>query len=198
MRNWFKSNWLLSCVILAVLFLGTWEWLRPNMKDHTTTDTFQLEKSAIDETLETSNPEPSKKFVDVKGEVENPDIYQISGEERVKDMIVLAGGFTDHADTSGVNLAQKVFDEMVIIVPKQGETLNETSSSASSSSSLLRINQATKEEIETLPGIGAVKAEAIIQHREAYGFFQSINELESITGIGKKTVEKLEPYIRVP
>ncbi|MFB1050750.1 helix-hairpin-helix domain-containing protein [Paraliobacillus sp. JSM ZJ581] len=201
MKNWFKHNWLLSCIIVLALILGAWEWIGSDKIDRTTSE-LDVKHAAIDETDEASkqdNAESNKLFVDVKGEVKTPDIYQVSGTERVKDVILLAGGFTKEADTGGVNLAQKVFDEMVIIVPQKGEDLKQTSSSTSSeSSSLLRINQATKEEIETLPGIGAVKAEAIVQYRDEHGFFQSFNDLESINGIGKKTIEKLEPYIQIP
>lgn len=206
MKNWIKHNWLLSCIVLLVLSVGMWEWFGPD-ESSKSNDDLQLEDTTIDESSDAGEEAPTTSniiIVDVKGEVKNPDIYQVSLDERVKDVILLAGGFSEEADTSSVNLAQKVFDEMVITVPRknnnsnQSSTSSSTTSSTESTSSLVKINQATKEEIETLPGIGAVKAEAIVQYREEHGFFQSVSDLQSISGIGQKTVEKLEPYIQIP
>ncbi|WP_182200522.1 helix-hairpin-helix domain-containing protein [Paraliobacillus salinarum] len=203
MKNWIKHNWLLSCIVLLVLSVGMWEWFGPDKSSESNND-LQLEDTSVNEPTDTNQETSNIIIVDVKGEVENPDIYQVSEDERVKDVILLAGGFSEEADSSSVNLAQKVFDEMVITVPRKNNNSNQSSTSSStissteSTSSLVKINQATKEEIETLPGIGAVKAEAIVQYREEHGFFQSVSDLESITGIGQKTVEKLEPHIQIP
>jgi competence protein ComEA len=132
-------------------------------------------------------------IVDVKGEVNNPNVYEISKNSRIKDVIILAGGFTNNADQTSVNLAQKVVDEMVIYVPKEGElpkkiVVNEYNK-------LININYASKEELETLPGIGPSKAASIINYREENGYFKSIDELNNVPGIGLKLLDTLRSYI---
>lgn len=67
---------------------------------------------------------------------------------------------------------------------------------AKSSSWLLNINTATAEELETLPNIGPRMAERIIDYREKHGDFPSVDALQNVRGIGKKTLEKLRPFIR--
>lgn len=78
-----------------------------------------------------------------------------------------------------------------------GSPSNSASSSAPTTPSVVNINTATAAQLETLPGIGAVKAQAILTYREAYGPFRSVNELTLVKGIGEKTLEKLLPYICV-
>ncbi|WP_405101080.1 helix-hairpin-helix domain-containing protein [Oceanobacillus sp. FSL H7-0719] len=138
-------------------------------------------------------------IVDVKGEVKKPGVYEMSLESRVNDVIIKAGGFTDAADETLVNLAQKVQDEMIIIVNKQGEEGEATGSSDSSGSGQkIRINYATLEEIQTLNGIGPSKAQAIIQYREENGLFQTPEDLLQVSGIGEKTLQNFIDQIQIP
>lgn len=136
-------------------------------------------------------------LVDVKGQVKNPGIYSLKPGDRVNDVIALAGGLREEADEIQINLAQKVFDEMVIFVPKKGESpaLPET---GSTSAQKVRINQASKEELTQLNGIGPSKASAIIQYREENGPFQTIEDLLNVSGIGEKTLENFKDDIQVP
>lgn len=139
-------------------------------------------------------------IVDVKGEVKKPGVYEVSPSSRVNDVIQLAGGFTKEADENQINLAQKVEDEMVIIIPKIGDekaTISSTVSSAGVDESKVNINQATKEELETLPGIGPAKAQAILDFREENGHFKEVEDLLQVNGIGEKTLENLQEHIAV-
>lgn len=138
-------------------------------------------------------------IVDVKGAVGKPGVYEVQVDSRVHDVILLAGDFLDDADQTQVNLAQKVQDEMIINVPKIGEASETTENNSSSNGNeKIRINDATQEELETLPGIGPSKAEAIIQHREENGLFKSGEDLLQVSGIGEKTLENLLEHIQVP
>lgn len=139
-------------------------------------------------------------FVDVKGEVINPGIYEIGEAERVNDVIQLAGGLTDQADETSVNLAQKVQDEMVILVTSQVEesSLVESTAGPASAPAKVRINYADLEEIQTLPGIGPSKADAIVQYRDEKGLFKDADSLLDVSGIGEKTLETLEEHIQIP
>lgn len=140
-------------------------------------------------------------MVDIKGEVKNPGVYTMEKDARVLDVIVTANGLTEQADEDQVNLAERIYDEMVIYIPKIGESDTEypvTQRSLNEQSTGVRINQATKEEIETLNGIGPSKAEAIIVYREENGPFQSAEDLLNISGIGEKTLENLKDDIIIP
>lgn len=135
--------------------------------------------------------------IDVKGEVKKPGVYSVRANMRVDDAIDLAGGMTSDADPTSVNLAQKLQDEMVILVSSIKAPTESASSSSNSSSSLV-LNQATLEEIQSLDGIGPSKAAAIIKYREENGPFQSKEELLEVSGIGEKTLENIIEDIRVP
>ncbi|MFC7320945.1 helix-hairpin-helix domain-containing protein [Halobacillus campisalis] len=142
--------------------------------------------------------------VDVKGEVVNPGIYEMDQGTRVNDAINMAGGMTERADETSVNLALKVQDEMVILVSENGVETDEElveeeySSSSKPSDSLVRINQATSEEIQVLQGIGPSKADAIVQYREENGWFNNAEDLLEVSGIGEKTLEQIKEKIQVP
>lgn len=174
------------------------------------TKSFQLEDDDFidvvaeqDQDLEQSNEfadDETTFIVDIKGEINRPGVYEVDQSARVNDVIHLAGGFTDEADENYINLAQKVQDEMVIIVPKVGETEDLPMISQTGSTSdepKVNINQATKEELETLPGIGPAKAQAIIDYREENGMFEVVDDLLQVNGIGEKTLENLRDHIDV-
>lgn len=143
---------------------------------------------------------PSPIMVHVEGQVQAPGVYELAPDSRVTDAIEAAGGFTPEAERSGVNLAKRVVDEEQIYVPKKGEILpgsQKQSGGATngSSSKLVNINKATKEELTTLPGVGPALAERIIAYRRDHGNFQSIEEIMQVSGIGEKKFEALKDYI---
>lgn len=140
-------------------------------------------------------------MVDIKGEVNKPGVYELPIDSRVKDVIDFANGFTADANETQINLAQKVYDEMIIIVPKLGGGEEGETSETSSGSMIggkLRINVATQEEIETLSGIGPSKAQAIIKHREENGLFKVPEDLLQVSGIGEKTLQNFIDQIQIP
>ena len=116
---------------------------------------------------------------------------------RVADAIAAAGGALPKADVDAVNLAQVVTDGMKIEVPKKGAGLAAPAGASSSgaSSGLVSINSAGLAELETLPGVGPVTAEAIIAHREDVGAFSSLEELLDVSGIGPATFAEIRPHV---
>lgn len=146
--------------------------------------------------------EPQIFKVDVKGAVIRPGVYEVKEGERVIDVIERAGGFRENADSLQVNLSQRVHDEMVIYVPVQGENIPVSTllpaPAGTSNNGKININTASATELETLPGIGPQKAEAIIQYREENGPFQKAEDLMKVSGIGEKTFEKLKEHIVAP
>ncbi|MFS0861630.1 helix-hairpin-helix domain-containing protein [Fredinandcohnia sp. 179-A 10B2 NHS] len=154
------------------------------------------ESSDMEDTLININ-ENSKVFVDIKGEVVNQGVYEVDLDSRVKDVIEGAGGFTDNADLKQVNLALQVEDEMVIYVPSIDEEIEGDITVTQANDSKISLNKATIEELQTLNGIGPAKAAAIIAYREEFGPFKEINELLEVSGIGEKSLEKIQKQLKL-
>ena len=141
----------------------------------------------------------SKIFVDVKGAVKRPGVFETTKDKRVKDLIEEAGGLLENADTSTLNLSQKVKDQMVIYVLKYGEKPKQISDGSTSSSNgdVININTANKEQLMKISGVGKTKAEAIISFREKNGDFKKKEDITKVRGIGKATFEKIKDKIEV-
>ena len=158
-----------------------------------------VETTVLAEKTEVSTTQETVIFVDIKGAVKNPGVYQMKAGDRVKDALDAAGGLTDEADSQKVNLAQRVEDQMVIIVPKVGEEATEIPTGATSKEASkegkVNINTATVEELKTLKGVGEKKAEAIIEYRKKNGSFKTKEDLMKVRGIGKKLFESFQERI---
>ena len=157
---------------------------------------------------ETTTMIPQNCYVDIKGEVLRPGVYEFSCESRIQEVIKKAGGFTEDADETKINLAQKITDQMQMIVPnlhskQEGGVTEGNSEKGNSSNTTLsnlkqgtvNINTATLEELQTIKGIGKKKAEAILQYRKEHGAFRTKEELLQVKGIGKKALEAIESQV---
>jgi len=140
----------------------------------------------------------------VAGEVKKPDVYELDDGAIVKDAVVLAGGFTDNADTISINLAKKLSDGEEIIVYSKvtyasgstGTVSNAINTNSSANrTGKVNINTASKDELMTLSGIGEVKAQAIIDYRTKNGPFKDIHDIVNVSGIGEKTFENIKDSI---
>ena len=107
----------------------------------------------------------------------------------------LAGGTTEQADLSQVNLALRVQDEDHFHIPRLGENLD--AEGANGGDGLLDLNQASAAELATLPGIGPVKAQAIVDYRQEHGPFQRMEDLLLVSGIGSTTLEEVRDLVAV-
>ena len=120
---------------------------------------------------------------------------------RVIDAIDLAGGPRRGAELSALNLAATLTDGQQVLVPgpapPAGSGAAPTVPGATPGSTLVNVNLATAEELETLPGIGEVLAEAIISYREEHGPFGTVDELEDVSGIGPVTLEEIRDLVTV-
>lgn len=140
-------------------------------------------------------------YVDIKGAVVKPGMYEGNANMRVWDAVMLAGGVSDTADTKQVNFSERIVDQMIIYVPKIGEEVEvpEKSSasqeSQSKDTSKINLNKASETELQTLPGVGQKKAQEIIRYREENDGFKSIEDLKNISGFGEKTFDKLKESI---
>lgn len=153
---------------------------------------------------ETSQSKSDKEItVYINGEIKKPGVYKLKNNSRMQDIVKEAGGFTTEADTSKLNLAKKLKDEDYIYVDKKGENgANKFESSEKGVSGVgqdgkVNINKASKEELKTIPGVGDVTAQKIIDYREKNGDFSSIEDLKKVGRIGDKTIEKIKDKIEV-
>ena len=138
--------------------------------------------------------------VDVKGAVKSPGIYDLPVGSRINDAVQKAGGLADNADSKSINLAQRISDEALVYVPTKEEvTSQEAHSNASTTkeNKKVNLNKASLEELKQVKGLGAKRAQDIIDHRESNGKFKSVDELKKVSGIGAKTIEKLKEYVTV-
>ncbi|EUJ46266.1 helix-hairpin-helix domain-containing protein [Listeria riparia] len=191
-------------VVAALLAAVGLFFLMQKDEEVTTTDAAAKEAPVVEAKAEKQEPTISKVLiVDVKGAVNKPGVYELATDSRVKDAILKAGGLSPEADVKLLNMAQKVTDEMVIYAGKVGEegiqpvTTAQAEAPGGSDSKRVNINTADTTALQTIPGIGAAKAQAIIDHREKEGLFQKVEDLSKVSGIGAKTVERLSEHITV-
>lgn len=173
-------------------------------------------EEANEESETNANSTPNETwYVDIKGAIKVPQVVPVTPGMRVHDVVEMAGGVTGEADQSQVNLAQLVTDQMVIYVPKVGEevspstealvadskvtesAVSESSGDGTSDGDLVNINTADTTMLQTLSGIGEKRAADIINYRETNGLFETVDDLDQVSGIGEKTMEKLRPLITV-
>ena len=150
-------------------------------------------------TLASSGPEdgshgPAKLVIDVIGEVKKPGIVTVPRGSRVYQAIEAAGGLDGTVDTSGVNLARVLDDGEQIIVGPAPDSAGGTAG-GSAGGGKIRLNLATPEELDTLPGVGPVTAAAIVAWREENGRFATVDDLLDVKGIGDATLADLRDLV---
>lgn len=164
--------------------------------------------------------EPGTIFVHVCGAVKKPNVYELPAGSRVYEAVQAAGGFAEDADESYVNQAQELPDGVKLMIPTleqteilaaetEGDTLSgavgiqdsggrqDESSQSSISDGKVDINTASETELCNVPGIGAVRAAAIVAYRQENGSFSSVEDIMNVSGIKEGTFEKIKDSIKV-
>ena len=143
----------------------------------------------------------SKFFVYVVGEVNEPGVFEVLEGTRVYEVIELAGGTTADADISRLNLAKILEDEEKITVPKvitiSEDVSNTLENGSSISNGIININTADINALSTLSGIGKSTAEKIIKYRNENGYFNSIEDIMNVSGIGENKFNSIKDNITV-
>lgn len=226
-KDWLIKNRLfieigiLSCLVLSVFGLIL-TFLKSDDNIEETSEMLSYLESesnysmASNQVEQQSENQSEKIYIDVKGAVYLPGVYEVTSDMRLIDAIELAGGFSEKANQNPVNLSLKLTDQMVIFIPEVGavdekKSELETSAvpieeavitvpkedSAAATSEKVNINLADSNELQQLPGIGEKKAEQIISYRQENGSFQKIEDLKNVSGIGEKTFEALRVDVTV-
>ncbi len=147
-------------------------------------------------------------YIYICGAVKQPGVYTFDHSPRIVEVVEQAGGFTKKADQSSVNLAGQLEDGAQIVVCERNKdgtsAINPSAGndgvsggSGVSAGSRVNINTAGLEELKTIPGIGDVKAAAIVSYRDEKGSFGAIEDLMNISGIKQGTFDKIKDYVTV-
>lgn len=159
------------------------------------------------EDIKNNKNSDNKISIYISGAVNSPGVVQLKSNDRLIDGVNLCNGLTSEADTNRVNLAIKVEDEGHYIIPKIGEDIvindlgrniendNEESNNSGKNPKKININNASKEELDSLPGVGEVTAQKILDYREENKEFKSIDEIKNVKGIGENKFNNLKDYI---
>lgn len=188
---------ILGCMGITFVIFGLFEYFQPKSD-------LQF-VSSEDVATNSADLKATKISVDVEGQVENPGVYQLLEFARVQDALIAAGGVSKNADrvyvSKNINLAQKVSDGQKLYIPSVDETQNassqtfpgpqSSSSVLSTSTGLININSASEQELESLPKIGPVTAQKIIDGRP----YNVTEDLVSKKVLGQKTFDALKDKI---
>ena len=210
------------CIFLIITVISIYSIY--SYKNNKTTIVKENKISLKKKTTEEQSKEILEEYkVDIKGEVNMPGIYTLNSNNRVIDVIEKAGGLTENANTTVINLSKKIKDEMVIIIysnqeVKEFEKTKEKeqvvqekciqkdenalkndaciNNTVDVLSKKININTASIEELQTLTGIGESKAKEIIAYREN-NKFSSIEDIKKVPGIGEALFAKIKESITI-
>lgn len=206
MIDFLKQRKIVIIICILVIILIGWK-----IYDSSNFET-EEESQIIDSNTQESKTEDEEELVivHVTGEVKKPGVVRVREGSRVEDIVKAAGGLTENADISNINLAYVVEDGTKIRIPstddeKQEEYITQSigegiimqEESNNTRSSIVNINTANETELEELPGIGASIAGRIIEYRNKNGKFKSIEDIKNVTGIGDSKFDKIKDLIRV-
>lgn len=210
-----KENLLkyLSCIVIAIIFISVFLFYNISSRDadrqvlllseFTHEENEELEE-VIFEKIDKENI-----YVEIKGEVLKPDVYELEKGSIVRDLILVSGGLTEYGDLFNINQARELKNGECIVVMSKDEILKlknkedeflEISGNFNEDSArddLININSASKDELKKLNGIGDTLAESIISYREENGGFNTIEDIKNVFRIGNKTFEKFKDKIKV-
>ena len=198
-KKWGKA----VLVLLAFVLAGTFYCVEMHQKEAPVWENAEINRDAEaeqeNETMlnETTIAETTI-YVHICGAVQKPGVYEVPENYRLYELLEAAGGATDEGCADALNLADILQDGQRIVIPtaSEAETM-QTMTEYAASDGLVNINTASMQELMTLPGIGEAKAADIIQYREEYGEFQTINDIMKISGIKDALFQKIKDRITV-
>ncbi|MPZ70783.1 MAG: ComEA family DNA-binding protein [Actinobacteria bacterium] len=188
-----REVWVLAAVVAALALGGIALWARGAPA--------RIAPPAVEDSAPepSATPEVEGVVVHVAGKVRHPGLYTLPSGARVADAIEAAGGPRAGADLDLLNLAELLVDGTKVEVLGAGAapSVSSTTPVTPNAPAVININTADQITLEEIPGIGPVKAAAIIEHRDASGPFTAVEGLLEVTGIGPATLESLRPYVAV-
>ncbi|MGB8954250.1 MAG: ComEA family DNA-binding protein [Tumebacillaceae bacterium] len=136
--------------------------------------------------------------VHVKGEVNQPGVYELPADSRMIDAIQAAGGAKAGVDLDQLNLASVLTDGGEVVVATEGvQEKGAGNAGVATADGKVNLNTATVEELDKLPGIGSTRANAIVQYRKEQGRFLQVDDLKNVPGFGVKLVDQVRDKVKV-
>lgn len=209
LENLTKKQKIIFCIVIILMVIVILYYLYSSLAQYDTNFINEdinenlISNNTNEENLVDKASENTEILVHVSGCVKNDKVVSLPEGSRINDAIEAAGGLTDDADLTNVNLAYILEDGEKIYIPKKGEEsqINSEISSeqmmSSSKTSKININKATQAELETIPGVGPSTALKIIKYREENGKFKSIEDIKNVSGIGDSKYENMKEYITI-
>ena len=208
MENKNKDKIIIGLIIALAIAIGN-NFIKEKQGDSLNENFTLLDKNEDDLLLEDETDDDAKENeamkVHITGQINREGVYEIKDGDRLEDLINKAGGLSPDADSKSLNLAMKLEDQMKIYIPSKDEILDQEDASTdqiisnadlSSQEGKININEASKEELMTLPNIGEKRAQAIIDYRQSKKF-ETIEEIKNVTGIGDKFYQAMQDLITV-
>ena len=208
LNNFTKKQKIIIGIILAIvaIILLNYVYSRESNNSQEIENLTTKESSEVNQ-----NTEEEKKeiVVHVAGAVQTEGIIFLQEGDRISEAIEKAGGTTEEADMSQINLATQLEDGMKVYIPKKGEEVETqtasqinlaqetTKQNTQKQTSKININKATQGELETLPGIGPSTASKIVAYREENGKFGSIENIKDVSGIGDAKYNSIKDLITI-
>ena len=217
MIEFLKQRKVVIIIGILVTILVGWKLFDSKNFDEVNSNEILVSNSKNNEKEKNEDEEEDVMAIHVTGEVKNPGVVKVKQGSRIEDIIEEAGGLTENADITNVNLAFEVEDGMKIRIPSNDEdnenegniiehyitqdsgkdVIVSEDKSSENLSSVININTANETELEQLPGIGASIAGKIIDYRNKNGQFKAIEDINNVTGIGETKFEKIKDLIKV-
>jgi competence protein ComEA len=151
------------------------------------------------ETAGVTGLEAARVVVDVVGAVRRPGLYRLEQGSRIADAVARAGGATGKADLAQVNLAAPLADGEQVVVPKRGAAGAAGAAAGpggtGAATGPVHLSTATLDQLDSLPGIGPVTAQKILDYRAKHGAFSSVDELDAVPGIGPSRMDQLRDLV---
>ncbi|MBA1335267.1 MAG: hypothetical protein HPY66_0889 [Firmicutes bacterium] len=185
---------ILLSVILILLVSNLYLYFQAYSTSNRAISPEEIDRMFVDERIE-----PSTIVVHVAGAVRNSGIVYMEAGSRVADAVKAAGGALEHAELDRINLARMLNDGERIYIPSKDEEVPEAyaGETAAVADGKVNINSAGAAELETLPGIGKVIAQRVIEFREKQGLFKAPEDIMKVSGIGPKIYEGIKDKIKV-
>lgn len=194
MHRFFKKCCIVSIFVFSVLLSGCGKEENTEFQE---VSLEELDEEGISGEKEKEAVQTEWIYVHVCGEVNSPGVYELETGSRIFEAIEAAGGMTKAAVGDSVNQAEILTDGQQLYVPSEEEIQNQNDETTMVDNGKVNINNASKEELMSLSGIGEAKADAIIRYREESGNFKSIEEIMEIEGIKEGVFRKIEDQITV-
>lgn len=194
----FKNYLKCIAAVIIICVFGVLFVIRQDGQEGTDIPEMSVTLSESVSEQETTAEESGKIFVEICGSVNNPGVYEVLQDSRVYQVIELAGGLSENAMGKAVNQAAYVNDGQQIYIPSVDEAAAQNGNvSDSTTTKLVNINSAEKEELMSLPGIGESKALAVISYRENNERFEKIEDIMNVSGIKEAAFNKIKELICV-